>query len=383
MRSRTASGSPAEAAATGWCAEYPGPGRICSPRRAGARSTLARRSRPAGSNTCATAGCAVNCRRPWGRVRCPPSSHGNLVAPGGWTARSAQPGGQCSRCSGWIRRIRVTEPPDSEPPRNWEADVVAADGGTVHLRPIRPDDADALVAFHSGLSQRTRYLRYFSAYPRIPEKDLYRFTNVDHHDRVALIVELAGQIIAVGRYERHPGTDTAEVAFVVADEHQGRGIGSVLLEHLAAAAREIGLRRFVAVVLAENTAMIRVFRDAGYEITRHFEYGEVNLEFDVDETALTETVMREREQRAEARSIARLLNPSSVAVVGASNDEGKIGNAVFRNLLRMGLDGPLYPVNPEARHVPGLLAYPTVVDVPDDVDVVVVAVPAAAVPGVV
>src|SRR4051812_5477116 len=280
-----------------------------------------------------------------------------------------------------MTRVTSAEPP--EPPPHWEADVVVADGGTVHLRPIRPEDAEALVAFHGGLSQRTRYLRYFSAYPRIPEKDLFRFTNVDHHDRVALVVELAGQIIAVGRYERYPGTDTAEVAFVVADEHQHRGIGSVLLEHLAAAAREIGVRRFVAVVLAENSAMIRVFRDAGYEITRHIEYGEVNLEFDVDETALTETVMREREQRAEARSIARLLNPSSVAVVGASNDEGKIGNAVFRNLLRMGLDGPLYPVNPEARHVHGVRAYPTVVDVPDDIDVVVIAVPAAAVPGVV
>ncbi len=274
-----------------------------------------------------------------------------------------------------------TQPP--EPPPHWEADVVVADGGTVHLRPIRPGDADALVAFHGGLSQRTRYLRYFSAYPRIPEKDLYRFTNVDHHDRVALVVELAGQIIAVGRYERHPGTDEAEVAFVVADEHQGRGIGSVLLEHLAAAAREVGVRRFVAVVLAENSAMIRVFRDAGYETTRHIEQGEVNLEFDVDETAVTEAVMREREQRAEARSIARLLNPGSVAVVGASNDEGKIGSAVFRNLLRMGLEGPLYPVNPEARHVHGVRAYPSVLDVPDDIDVVVIAVPAASVPGVV
>jgi len=281
---------------------------------------------------------------------------------------------------------RATDPadgPEPEPPPHWEADVVVADGGTVHLRPIRPSDAEALVAFHGGLSQRTRYLRYFSAYPRIPERDLYRFTHVDHHDRVALIVELAGQIIAVGRYERHAGTDTAEVAFVVADAHQGRGIGSVLLEHLAAAAREVGLRRFIAVVLAENTPMIRVFRDAGYEITRHVEYGEVNLEFDVGQTSVTEAVMREREQRAEARSIARLLNPQSVAVVGASNDEGKIGNAVFRNLLRMGLDGPLYPVNPEARHVHGVRAYPTVLDVPDAIDVVVIAVPAAAVPGVV
>jgi acyl-CoA synthetase (NDP forming)/RimJ/RimL family protein N-acetyltransferase len=272
---------------------------------------------------------------------------------------------------------------DPEPPRHWAADVVVADGGTVHLRPIRPDDADALVAFHAGLSQRTRYLRYFSAYPKIPERDLYRFTHVDHHDRVAFVIELGGEIIAVGRYERATGTDQAEVAFVVADAHQGRGIGSVLLEHLAAAAREVGIRRFHAVVLAENSGMIRVFRDAGYETTRQLEYGEVTLEFDVDETAVTEAVMREREQHGEARSIGRLLRPKSVAVVGASNDEGKLGNAVFGNLLRMGFDGPLYPINPDARHVGGVRAYPTVLDVPDDIDLAVIAVPAASVPDVV
>ncbi|MDT4971017.1 MAG: hypothetical protein QOG22_1160 [Pseudonocardiales bacterium] len=273
--------------------------------------------------------------------------------------------------------------PESEPPPHWEADVVVADGGTVHLRPIRPSDAEALVEFHAGLSTHTRYLRYFSAYPRIPERDLYRFTNVDHHDRVALIAQLGGKIIAVGRYEREPDTDGAEIAFVVADAHQGRGIGSVLLEHLAAAAREIGLKRFQAIVLAENTAMIRVFRDAGYAATRHLDYGEVTLEFAVDETAVTEAVMREREQRAEARSMRRVLAPKSVAVVGASNDDGKIGHAVFSNLQRMGFNGPVYPVNGEADLVGGVQAYPSVRDLPEDVDLVVIAVPAASVADVV
>ena len=134
---------------------------------------------------------------------------------------------------------------------------------------------------------------------------------------------LGDEIIAVGRYERAPDTDEAEVAFVVADAHQGRGIGSVLLEHLAAAGRERGVKRFNAVVLAENSAMVRVFRDAGYETKRHLEHGEVTLEFAIDETAMTEAVMREREQRAEARSIQRLLYPRSVAVVGASNEAGQ------------------------------------------------------------
>ena len=271
----------------------------------------------------------------------------------------------------------------TEAPAHWEADVVVADGGTVHLRPIRPSDGDALVAFHGALSARTRYLRYFSAYPRIPERDLVRFTHVDHDGRVAFVALLGEKIIAVGRYERAPGTDEAEVAFVVADAHQGRGIGSVLLEHLAAAGRERGVKQFNAVVLAENSAMVRVFRDAGYETKRHLEHGEVTLEFSIDETAMTETVMREREQRAEARSIQRLLYPRSVAVVGASNDAGKVGHAVFANLLRGGFDGTLYPINPESRHVGGVPAYRSVLDVPGELDLVVVAVPAPAVVDVV
>ncbi len=276
----------------------------------------------------------------------------------------------------------MSEIPAGEPipPAHWEADVIVSDGGTIHIRPIRPSDADALVAFHGGLSQRTRYLRYFSAYPRMPERDLYRFTHVDHHDRVAFVAILNDHIIGVGRYERTPSSDEAEVAFVIADAHQGRGIGSVLLEHLAAAARETGIKRFQAIVLAENTAMINVFRQAGYETKRSIEYGEVNLEFAVDQTETTERVMHEREQRAESRSIRRLLFPSSVAVVGASADAGKVGHAVFANLVRMGFAGALYPVNPAGGEV---LGYPVLPELPPEVDLVVVAVPAPAVPEVV
>src|SRR6266568_9064766 len=165
------------------------------------------------------------------------------------------------------------EPPADEQaaagyPAHWEADVLAADGGILHLRPVRPDDAQRLVALHSRLSDRTRYLRYFGAYPKIPPRDLDRFVHVDHSDRVALAAELGGEFIAIGRYERIDTGADAEVAFVVEDAHQGRGVGSVLLEHLAAAARERGIRRFVAEVLAENSRMVRVFLDAGYSATR-------------------------------------------------------------------------------------------------------------------
>jgi acyl-CoA synthetase (NDP forming)/GNAT superfamily N-acetyltransferase len=267
-------------------------------------------------------------------------------------------------------------------PAYWEADVIASDGGVVHLRPILPTDADALVALHDRLSARTRYLRYFGPHPYLSPRELERFTVVDHRARVAFVAMLGDEIIAVGRYEGTAdaaGTivGPAEIAFVVRDDHQGRGLGSILLEHLAAAARERGVRRFEAEVLAENSQMVRVFRDAGYQVSRAFEEGVVHLEFDVDPTERSVEVRDAREQRSEARSVHNVLHPRSVAVIGASTDPAKIGHAVLMNLLRGNFAGPVYPVNPEARSVRGVRAYATVTDIPDEVDLAVVAVPAA------
>ena len=142
--------------------------------------------------------------------------------------------------------VDASAPPEPDYPRHWEADVVASDGGVVHLRPILPGDADAIVAFHARLSERTRYLRYFGPYPYISPRDLERFTTVDHNARVALVALLGDEIIAVGRYEGTYGPDgteivgPAEVAFVVRDDHQSRGLGSILLEHLTAAGPRAG-----------------------------------------------------------------------------------------------------------------------------------------------
>ncbi|HEX5494653.1 MAG TPA: GNAT family N-acetyltransferase [Mycobacteriales bacterium] len=272
-------------------------------------------------------------------------------------------------------------------PPHWEADVLLSDGGTLHLRPIRPDDADQMLALHGRMSDRTRYLRFFGPYPVVPERDLQRFTHVDHVNRVALVAQLGGDLIAVGRYERDTAPPangrTAEVAFVVQDDQQGRGIGSVLLEHLAAAARERGISQFTAEVLTDNPGMVRVFLDAGYQVVRHYDGGVVSLSFPIEPTETSRAVAHERERRAEARSVERLLTPGSVAVIGASSDPGKVGHAVFLNLLNYRPHGPVYPVNPTVRHVAGVRAYPTVLDVPDDIDLAVVAVPAWAVSGVV
>ncbi|WP_181783681.1 bifunctional acetate--CoA ligase family protein/GNAT family N-acetyltransferase, partial [Pseudonocardia pini] len=277
-----------------------------------------------------------------------------------------------------------TAPADPAYPRHWEADIVASDGRIVHLRPIVPSDADALLAFHQQLSDRTRYLRYFGPYPRIPPRDLARFVTVDHAKRVAIVAMLGDEIIAVGRYEglsdpkdpEAPVTN-AEVAFVVRDDHQGRGLGSILLEHLAAAAREKGLSRFEAEVLVENHTMVRVFREAGYQVRRAFAEGVLHLEFDIDPTERSIAVRDSREQAAEARSVTNVLHPTSVAVIGASTDPSKIGHAVLANLLRGNFTGPVYPVNAEARSVRGVRAYASVTDIPDPVDLAVVAIPAA------
>ncbi|GAB7043124.1 MULTISPECIES: bifunctional acetate--CoA ligase family protein/GNAT family N-acetyltransferase [Catenuloplanes] len=261
-----------------------------------------------------------------------------------------------------------------------DADVLLSDGTTAHLRQIRPADAPAIVAMHSRFSERTRYLRYFSPYPRIPERDLRRFVTVDHHDREALVLTSGGEIFAVGRYERL-GADSpeAEVAFVVEDAHQGRGIGSVLLEHLAAAARQEGITRFVAEVLPANGAMLRVFADAGYSIQRKYEDGVVHLTFPIAPTELSREVQERREHRTEARSIVPLLSPRAVAVYGASASGQGIGAALLAHLRDGGYAGPVLPIHPSAARVAGLPALRSAVDAGTEIDLALVAVPPGAV----
>lgn len=268
-------------------------------------------------------------------------------------------------------------------PARWEADVVLSDGATAHLRPITPDDAGRLVEFYARVSDESKYYRFFSPYPTLSRRDIELFTNVDHTDRVALIVLSGDDMIAVGRYDRI-GERDAEVAFLVEDGHQGRGIGSVLLEHLAEAARENGIRRFVAEVLPRNRKMLTVFTEAGYTATNTFDDGVVHVEFEIRPTEQALAVMAAREQRAEARSIRRLLTPRSVAVVGASRSPDKVGRTLVRNLVDGEFTGQVYAVNPgAAAAVAGVPAYPSVRDIPGDVDLAVVAVPAAVVPDVV
>ena len=218
--------------------------------------------------------------------------------------------------------------------------------------------------------------------PHLSDRDVARFTQVDHVERVAFVMTLQGQIIAVGRYDVvEPGE--AEVAFLVEDQHQGRGIAQILLEHLAQAGRERGVERFVAEVLPDNQRMIQTFRDAGYRVVSAYDEGVLQLEFPIEPTDTAIGIMQGREHVAEAASIHRFFNPQSVAVIGASRRQDTIGQALVRNLVTGDYTGRVYAVNPSARAVSGLPAYTSVSDIEDDVDVAIVAVPAESVEDVV
>ncbi len=269
-----------------------------------------------------------------------------------------------------------------KPPRHWAADVLLLDGSTAHVRPIRPEDADLLVEFYGRVSDESKYYRFFSPMPNLSEKDVKRFTNVDYQNRIAFVVMLADHMIAVGRFDViEPGE--AEVAFLVEDRHHGRGIAQILLEHLAQAGRELGVERFVAEVLPDNRRMITTFKDAGYHVVGGFEDGVMSLEFPIDPTATAIGVMENREHRAESASIEKFFNARSIAVVGASRRQDTIGQALVRNLITGDYTGVVYAVNPTAEAVSGLPAYSSVTEIPGEVDVAIVAVPATAVQDVV
>ena len=270
----------------------------------------------------------------------------------------------------------VTEPPGY--PREWEADVLLTDGGVAHLRPIRPSDAERLVAFYDRVSPESKYLRFFAPYPRLSERDVVRFTHVDYVDRVAFILTLGEEMIAVGRYDRIEGA-TAEVAFLIEDAHQGRGIGQLLLEHLAEAARERGITRFVAEVLPQNRRMAQVFADAGYRVSKGIEDGVLNVEFPILPTDTSVGVMERREHRAERASVERLLTPGRLVVYG----KGDRVQGLVDSIVKGGFGGEVVAVCTDGSVTAAVTTAPTLAEVEGRLDLALVSVPTAELGGVV
>jgi acetyl coenzyme A synthetase (ADP forming)-like protein len=262
----------------------------------------------------------------------------------------------------------------AEYPSEYQLDVVLRDGGIAHVRPIRPDDGPAVRSMFEHLGPESRYFRFFKLKKTLSDAELERFTNVDYRDRMALVVEAGGEMVALASYDREDERQ-AEVAFAVVDDHQGRGLGTKLLELLTNYARTHGIERFRALVLGENSQMMRVFRNSGYELSRTIEDGVYTVDFPVTESQDAAAAAAERERRAVAASLLPLFFPRSVAVVGASNDPDSIGGRLFNNLLAEGFTGPVYPVNPTSKVVRSVRAYPRMADIPDLVDLAFIVVP--------
>lgn len=258
----------------------------------------------------------------------------------------------------------------------WAQDVVLTDGSTVHVRPIERSDGAGLLAFHGRQSRESVYFRYFSPRPHLTDDDIRHLTTVDGIDRMAFVAERDDEILGVARYDRYPDRPVAEVAFFTDDRMSGKGIATLLLEYLAAYGREIGISRFEATVLPSNRRMVRVFQAAGYGASSAYSDGVIEVTFDIEPSEEASRAMAERARRAERQSVVRLLEPRAVAVVGAGRNPKGIGHRVLRSLLGAPFHGPVYPVHPEAKAVAGVKAFRSVAELPDEIDVAVVCVPA-------
>lgn len=218
------------------------------------------------------------------------------------------------------------------PPGQWDADVVLADGTIAAVRPVEPADRERFIRFYEQVSPESKYLRFFAAHPTLTDDDLDAWVDVDHRDRVTLVLVQEGEIVATARYAVVPALlpeRVGDVSFLVQDDHQGRGAANILLEHLAQVGRESGVDRFFAEMLTANQSMKQVFVRAGYDVRPSLEDGYVTVDFAIAPTERSRSVMLEREHRSEATSIRRLLSPESVAVVGHTGRMDTIVSAVM------------------------------------------------------
>ena len=253
-------------------------------------------------------------------------------------------------------------------------DVILRDGSTLRLRPPAAEDADALLEFFSSLSDRSRYLR-FHGFPALGPKLVEPVLEPEWRDRGALLASLDGVIVAVANWVRLRDPRAAEVAFTVGDGYQRRGIGTRLLEQLAARAAEAGIEEFVAEVLHENSAMLGVFRDAGFTVTRAGEGGELEIRFPIASTSDYREQVAARDHVAVRASLEPFFRPRSVAVVGSSKRRGSIGGELFRNVLAGDFAGSAYPVNRKGDPVAGVHGYSAVEEIAEPVDLAVICVP--------
>ena len=260
--------------------------------------------------------------------------------------------------------------------------VVLRDGSTVSVRPIRLEDASNLRRFFGDLSPESRLFRFFALVPNL-DAAISRMVDVDNRSRYGIVVLAgAGQGIVGHAMYAESGPRKAELALAVADSYQGRGLGTILIGQLAQAAEDAGIEVLEAIVKPENHRMLSVLRESGFPLHIHSEPGEIHVELPSRLTPEGRRSFEDRERIAAVAAVRHVLVPRSVAVIGASRERGSIGAELFHNLVSTGFSDALYPVNPAASQIERRPAFAAVRDIPGDVEMAVVTVPAAAVVGV-
>jgi acyl-CoA synthetase (NDP forming)/GNAT superfamily N-acetyltransferase len=276
----------------------------------------------------------------------------------------------------------AAEPPGYPP--EWEFDGLLRNGEAVVVRPIRPADAPALAGLRAATSPGTPHRHVLLSGPDLSPDAAAHFSEVDYDARMAFVAVVSDELVGLASYDRL-GTPVpvAEASFLVADAYRGHGVTTLLFESLGEYARTKGILRFIAEVKTQNTALLELFAATGLRCTRHNGPATVRVEIDLRPTAAYRESCDQREATAEVASVAAILRPRSITVVGAGRHPENVGHQVVRSLLIGDFSGTVYPVNPAARAVCGVPAYPALLSVPEPVDLAVVAVPAAGVPGVI
>lgn len=269
-------------------------------------------------------------------------------------------------------------------PSQYETSVLLKDGSSIILRPIKSEDAVRWLEFVARLSPRTKYMRFQHKQPEGGDlKEAIRFCTVDYRNSFAFIANVIREphsdIVAVGRYYRLPDGHTAQIDLVVEDDYQGRGLGTAILEQLIITARDNGIDAFEADVLGDNQEMMAVFKNYGFHIASELRQNLYHVTFSITSTPEVEVKEEERERISTLASLQSLLKPKSVVLIGASRHPGTLGYLLLQCLTQSGFTGKVYPVNPNVDSLLSLKVYHSVLDIPDDIDMAVIAVPAVAV----
>ena len=271
--------------------------------------------------------------------------------------------------------------------KNYKSAAILKDGTTLNIRAIQPADVDELISFVGRLSQRTSFLRFRHYLQQLSVDEARLLVNVDYDNTFALIAlvgeDASERIVAIARYTRLPAADHATTSFVVEDAFQGRGIGTAIMEQLAEVAREKGLAYLEGEAIAEAPQPLKILEDVGFTRSAEVEKGVYRMVLNLKPTLVSEEQAASREEKATIASLQAFLKPKSVAVIGASPRPDVLGHRCFTCLLNQRFKGTIYPVNPKGESVASVKGYTSVLDIPGEVDMAVIVVPAKAVQGVV